>query len=40
MPGVITQINSILPRDRKVNISGFAIANGVKINFTQDVAIA
>lgn len=40
MPGVITQINSILPKDRKVNISGFAIANGVKINFTQDVAIA
>jgi len=40
MPGIITNINNILPKNRSINVSGYAIANGVKINFTQDVAIA
>jgi hypothetical protein len=38
MPGVVTNISNILPSQRKINISGYAIANGVKINFTQDVS--
>jgi LEA14-like dessication related protein len=38
MPGVVTNISNILPAQRKINISGYAIANGVKINFTQDVS--
>jgi LEA14-like dessication related protein len=40
MSGVITNFDQILPKDRKINITGFAIANGVKVNFTQDVSIA
>jgi hypothetical protein len=40
MPEIVTNISNIIPKNSKINITGFAIANGVKINFTQDVSIA